>query len=430
MNAQAQVQERIEAVKKSSSANREVICRRWPDLAKRLYADPPPDDMRVSETPQPTLVIGGLHLTGGYNQVKEAALQSMMIPPETKECVVYGLGLGHLPALLCQRPDLQKIIVVLMHCGLDAHVFNYSDQTVWLNDPRIELQLARDLKETLPYPTTASPMSCKLAEEKAWDFRDRLMVMFNRKYNEILQEERKEEIDARHKENKPFTERDPKTLELHWKRTGAKIVAVAAGPTVSANIDFIKTFGNENTFCVSTALRTLIANGIIPDIVFIVDSSRELLRHFLGFNLRLLEKSVLAYDPLTHTDILNIWPGPRHVFNSVHESALYCDGTVTHPMIDLAVNSGASEVTLVGGDFCYPDDKSHADGAAMPYSVNDVNNRWRPFVPNGYGVMVRSDDALNQYAHSLERYIEKVKTNVKFYKRDKSGVPIKGMEWI
>jgi hypothetical protein len=144
-------------------------------------------------------------------------------------------------------------------------------------------------------------------------------------------------------------------------------------------------------------------------------------------------------------EVLTRWPGARLVAylsgqryavprKEIPKGELQCPGTVTHAAVDLAVKMGAGEVTLVGVDFCFPGEHSHAEGAAMrrrlsharPESSSSRRSTW---VLNGRDERVATETNMVGYLRDLEMYVA-AHPEVSFWKGGRDGAAIEGVRWL
>jgi hypothetical protein len=77
---------------------------RWPEVGTRLDLAQLPESVElVTDTPDATLRINGIHLTSAYDRHSEAERQAGLIPLQSPLAWVYGIGLGDLPRSLLGR---------------------------------------------------------------------------------------------------------------------------------------------------------------------------------------------------------------------------------------------------------------------------------------------------------------------------------------
>ena len=144
--------------------NISIIQKRWP-LLFDVLSMVDPNQIEVSTEPN-TLITNGLQLTTNYDRIDEAKLQASLIPIESKNAYVYGPALGDTIEQLLTRNQLHHLNVVILNKAIFIHSLNVIDQAVWLNDPRVKLFLATDLKE-VQLPFCANPTELKLLKKNS-----------------------------------------------------------------------------------------------------------------------------------------------------------------------------------------------------------------------------------------------------------------------
>lgn len=395
---------------------------RWPRVAAAVEAARPVNLMRTPTT----IVVDGIHLASAYDRVREAMQQASQVPMEAEECWVYGLGMGDIVPMLLMREPMKRVNVVLMNAGITKSLTRVLKPWRWLTDPRVELHMAADVD--VRGPAVVLPPLLQLAEESAWDLRDRLAAELNAQFNEnVLAARYKQEL-AQYEEN----EREFESVSASCLFTSYKypvpFAVIAGGPTASESIEWLRQFDDNSgfTLCASTALRSMLANDIVPDYVVLADPSPKMVEHIPEDDR--LTDSTLIYLRSCHPGVLRAWPGARYkafIHGTNPEADLWTGGSVLHVCCDLAVKMGSGAITLVGADLCYPNGASHVEGAPNPY---DTGGAWRPRTINGLGETVPTDVNLSQYRRALEDYVAR-HPEIKWTKRGRAGVPLKGVEW-
>jgi hypothetical protein len=86
--------------------NLSLIQDRWPEVGAKLDLAQLPESVElVTDTPDATLRINGIHLTSAYDRRREAERQAGLIPLQSLLAWVYGIGLGDLPRSLLGRNE-------------------------------------------------------------------------------------------------------------------------------------------------------------------------------------------------------------------------------------------------------------------------------------------------------------------------------------
>lgn len=414
--------------------NAELIQRRWPAVAERLLSeDPGPLQADLVEGLGSTLSINGIQLTSRHDRTREAQLQAESLPLDSPVVHVYGTGLGDLQLELLQRSELIQLHVHILNGAVFALVLQLLDQQPWLSDSRVELHYAGDLAE-ICLPFFALPSELVLADDYNARIRDRLISETHLTFNNREFDPDNPEIAARLLESIEQIRIDSDVAQLFATHAGQPMFVIATGPSLEQHFVTLRSIRGQTPrplfVCVDTAYRPLIENGIKPDVVVTIDQ-RISQRHLPPED---SANITLVYMPLVAPAVLQAWQGKRYVaysaspvFRDLREqlprAALFAGGSVIHPAVDLAVKMGASQITLFGADFAFPNNKTHAgwdDGDLGPQLVAA-----RHWVLDGHGQRVKTQLNFRSYLCELERYIA-AHPHVVFYNSSRAGAMIVG----
>ena len=419
--------------------NLAIVENRWPHIYQQLITSAAPR-FALSNTVRPTLMVDGKQLTSGYHRQPEAVIQSSRVQFEAKEVYCYGFALGDLPSVLLARPHLEKLHVVIFSRAVSYLSLQSVYQEPWLKDKRVELHLASEYQDARG-PMTLCPIELYFSDDDALPLSRKVSLVNNQDFVQKYLQHRAAWQMENYKQNEPLIKNDPNVRELFTRHRGAKMILYMGGPTGKDYLEWTRKQVKQGTMlvCATTALRPLVAQGLYPNYTVCEDPFPDIKTHFESYDMKLLEKTSLAYIPTIHPDALRAWPHRRYRSKTGaldgDGDCLWMGGSVVHTALDLCVQMGASAVYLVGADLCYPNNRTHIDGASHARDMD--NGNWHKRTLDGYGKSVFTDDNLIQYAIFLETYIAQVndfcvKNNRKpplFFKLGKGGVPIKGMTW-
>lgn len=374
-----------------------------------------------------TVLVEGIQLTSAVDRDKEARLQAETIPAGAREAWLYGPALGDLVRVLLERPELERLHVVVMNRKLSTAVgmpflLDPVHELVVLSrwpDPRVVMHQPGEL-EYVCGPWVVSPAELLFAEAAALPLRDRLQALINEPYHELMFRTLAPVWAAQEEVNRPLLESDPHVSALFGDDEPEAIV-IGGGPTTAEYFDFIRERAAAvPVIAASSVLRPLLAADIVPDVVVVVDRLPAMLDHFPED----LEApgTHLLYNAQVLPAIPRRWKGPRCW---MREGDLFVGGSVMHAQVDLAVRMGARTVHLFGVDLSYPGEHTHLDGAPAASRVTGPRSR----TINGLGGWVPTDDALAQYHRALESYIA-VHQDVRFLKYGRAGAAVLGAEWV
>jgi hypothetical protein len=410
--------------------NGELIQRRWPKVWHRLsvensaalHAD-------LVEGLGSTLSIDGIQLTSRHDRTREALLQADSLPVDSPVVHVYGTGLGDLQLQLLERAGLERLYVHILNGAVFALVLQLLDQQPWLGDSRVVLLYAGDLAE-IQLPFFALPSELVLADDFNAKIRDRLISETHLTFNNRDFAADNPQIAERLQACVERVRADADAAELFATCSGREVFVIGTGPTLEQHFDTLRTLREQALrplfICVDTAYRPLVAHGIRPDVVVTIDQ-RISTRHLPCDD---TSDITLVYMPTVDPEVLGGWQGKRYVAYSASpvykdmrqllpKAQLFVGGSVIHP----AVHMGASQITLFGADFAFPNNKTHAgwnDGDLGP-QVGAA----RHWVLDGHGRRVKTQLNFRSYLCELERYIAGY-PGVTFYNSSRAGAMIAG----
>ena len=144
----------------------------------------------------------------------------------------------------------------------------------------------------------------------------------------------------------------------------------------------------------------------------------------------------LVYFPMVSPEVLLAWQGPRYgaysasplyeeVRGLLPRGELFSSGSVLHPAVDLAVKMGAGRVTLLGTDFAFIGEETHAGWPAGLLTPTNMPTHW---VLNGHGQRVTTLLNFRSYLCDLERFIAR-HPEVSFFNTCRDGAWIDGADY-
>ncbi|WFC14023.1 motility associated factor glycosyltransferase family protein [Aeromonas salmonicida] len=414
-----------------------LIRQRWPALWPRLLAqDVESIQAELTEGLGSTLSIDGIQLTSRHDRVKEAELQAASLP-EVAVLHLYGTGLGDLPRALLGRTGLKRLEVKIMNGALFALVLRLLDQQDWLADSRVELMMARDESE-IRLPFFALPPELQLVEDAAARIRDRLVSEIDLPFASARFDAEHPAVTRRLTENRELLTSDGDVASLFGLARGKHALIVASGPTLQTNLATLQAQLQTRRqdyllISVDTALAFLLRHGIRPDIVVTIDDAI----HGSRLPADQSAQTTLVYYPTVPTAALLAWQGPRKAAYSrspmyqalrqeIPKGTLHSGGSVIHPAVDLAVQMGCQQVTLLGTDFAFPGELTHsgwADGALGPTASQALS-----WTLDGHGRRVKTNPNFSAYRTELERYIAR-HPEVHFWNSSREGAEIAGCSY-
>lgn len=283
----------------------------------------------------------------------------------------------------------------------------------------------------------ALPAELELVEDAASRIRGRLCSEILAGYTRQRFHPQSPRILTRQAENAPLLIQDGDVSSLFGTHTGATALVIASGPTLQQHLPSLAArlaaHPDWLVLCVDTALAPLQQQGIRPHWVVCIDDALLPARLPVAG----MEQVPLIYAPMVPHATLLHWPGPRltcYSESQMYESLrathpkgiLHQGGSVLHPTVDLAVKMGCSEIILLGCDFAFPGNQTHAgwhDGALGPSAKQALS-----WTLDGHGRRVTTNPNFTTYQIELERYIAR-HPEVQFWNSSKEGAALLGCDY-
>ncbi|MGI2172340.1 motility associated factor glycosyltransferase family protein [Shewanella sp. MF05960] len=415
--------------------NMDIIESRWPLLAPLIKNQSIEHfDAQLITGNTQTISVDGIQLSSRHDRVNEAKRLINSLPKNTQTVSIYGIGMGDLPSFLIDNESILQIKVYLFSLSLFNLLICYTDQTEWLTNRKVELLEPININ-TLDKVYLSSTPDLILVNDKYARIRDLIIYDKNIDYVNGNHEKQRREINTRFIENLNYLKLDSDISELKKKYHNQEALIIATGPTLEKHYDYLLSLQSLNEtkkpllIAVDTALKALNSRNIIPDIVITLDY--HITEAYFPKN---ISPSInLVYFPTSSLDVIKKWSGSR--FNAFQQGRTYSDktlsktelfssGSIVHPAIDLAVYLNIKNITLLGCDFCYPGNKTHAfwDDGALGVTLKFHKHHW---VLNGRGERVATELNFRAYLRSLEVYIAS-KPEVNFYQSSLESAYIEG----
>ena len=416
----------------------ELLREKWPHIWDSIQStDSNPLQYTVlEEGPVSSIQVNGIQLSSAYNPWREAELQAARVPKNHDTVYVYGFGTGELARVLLQRPQIKKLVIVILNPQLFRVVAEFFPCIDILQDPRVYLALATEYSD-VRLPFAAATASLVLADDYARDLADKVFVELAAEHNAARHGDSCSWIGKQLNENESLIAADRDVRELMQDKLEQAIV-VGAGPTLTQQIAWLKANTDMYMVAVDAALKPLLMHGLKPDVVLAIDPSGDHVFRHLQVDESSAKGIDLVYFPVVRNDVLKAWPGPRYVAYPRHKlyheldtrlprGKLFASGSVFHPAVDLCVKKGAKKIYMVGADFAFPDDHTHVEGSSFNRSLSSTGELPGVFtrVRNGEGKEIKTQSSFLGYLTELEDYISR-RPEVKFINMSRKGARING----
>ncbi len=327
-----------------------------------------------------TLSVDGMYMHSKYYPSKAAkdfinANKEIFI--NEKKVIIYGIGLGYHIIELLKKISKDCLIYVY---DIDDKVIDIADELgvtktlkldkrciLMLGEQNFYSQFGNDLawaKDIIIY----SP-SVKLLPDKFINIKNSLEEYTNnrqslKKFGDTLSE------NLKYNESLKF-----QGLLDFYKQVNIKdetVIIVSAGPSLDMNLEQLANVQSRvKIFCVGSALRTLIKNGINPSMITIIDGQEIVYNQIRG--LEDLNIPLCFLSTASRWTISN-YMGPKYIFyNEPNDSGIIINTgkTVALAAIDIAVKGKAKNIILVGQDLAFIGGRSHTYTFEENYGKED-----------------------------------------------------------
>lgn len=213
------------------------------------------------------------------------------------------------------------------------------------------------------------------------------------------------------------------------------IIVVGAGPSLNKNIHLLKELkGKVCIISAFSAAKVLEKEHIVPDFITTIDSLQYGITDFEA-NIPLIFQKYCNKELLEKhkaSKILSIGYDEflKEILPSIEEDNIVCGSTVTYFSATTARHFGASEIILIGQDFSWTKEATHAKGTVHDktlYGYEDYHHYNMP-VEDMYGNKVYTNEPFMNFKKSFDRYSKALPQNIKLIQASEGGLKIEGAE--
>ena len=208
---------------------------------------------------------------------------------------------------------------------------------------------------------------------------------------------------------------------------------VGAGPSVNCELKSLKKYrSNITVFATGHIVKTLLREGITPDVMIITDPQPQMYEQLKDLNIESIPLILLS---TASASVLNYYKGSVYIayqkgYKQAEDRAkqlgvemFQTGGSVTTTALDIALQYRASKVIFVGVDLAYTWGNSHAEGVGRKITGKDNLRK----VMSCSEEEVFTSKNLDVYRKWIERRIANVKDTVIY--NTGNGANIKGAQW-
>lgn len=336
-----------------------------------------------------------------YEPEREA---ERLLPPDLHPlatCLFLGAGLGYAPLALAARPDTGHAIVwVEPDARLFRTVLGRVDLSPVLGRRHTLLlvggsraDLFRLLHEHTPL-LFAAPLKL-LAHPPSHALQPEIYQAYREAIHEFTREGAVRLRTAfylarstlrNQMENLGAYLASPGLAPLRGVLAGQPALLVSAGPSLRKNLPLLsEAVGKIAIIAVSTALRRLLAYGVVPDFTVLIDYHRVSRRYFEGIDPA--HAPAMVCETRAAAEAIGAYAGARLFANDpflntflegtcADKDALAGGSSVAHAAFHMARHLGADPIVLVGQDLAYPGGLVHVPGTAVQTQVFPQTHRF------------------------------------------------------
>lgn len=369
----------------------------------------------------------------------------------TRNCILFGLGMGYLAAALQQRENLEHIRIFEQDPYVIKAAFHYVDLTKLLLagtvqiycDPQLSAfskalsEMDGERETLLIHRPSMEVIAHQVLRERVRDFF--LHDCSVRSQRRLLEANFYKNTDA-------AAMRETRMLwELREVFAGRNVLLVAGGPSAERQLPFLASCSREyqittysshevqcralsklcaangsdggaETYlvvCVGTVLRYLLEAGVKPDFVVMTDAQENMVQQIAGLD---TEPLSLIYLSTLYYEVPKRWQGKKYIgfqrgfmpaerMERQEERLFETGGSVATFALDCLLRFGCKRVVCIGLDLAYTDNRRHAgERAEVSGNLHSENNMREVVSVDGTKVWTGSN--LDNYRLWIERRIQ------------------------
>ncbi len=400
-------------------ANLYALRQKDPKLAERLdrLPDENPDIWIVpAVNGQPTLKYQKdgqeFYMHSSVNPGREAELFARKyIRQGGYAYTVFGMGLGYPVREILEASKLNHVKVLECKLPVLKQALRYQDLAGYFLDDRLEILYEEDPERLLLRAEGLADAQMlihypSLGYQEAGVGREALENYFISS-NAILEQGKVLEENFMRLQKMGL----PECGRIGRRFVGKDAALVAGGPSLDRELPALKKYRQDiTTLTVGTSARKLLEYGIVPDAIVISDSQDTMYRQIEGLhteNIPLLLLSTASADVACryNGDVYLVYQEGYKLAEQAAEAGGYhkfqTGGSVATLALDILLHFQAKRIMLVGTDFAYTNQQSHANGLGRS-TAGDAHLRNVEAVD---GTMVETARNLDIYRRWIEKRI-------------------------
>lgn len=345
-----------------------------------------------------------------YNPIREAtqvAENAKKSKENVKACVFLGFGLGYSVIEYAKKFPLDSLLIVEPNPKAFFTSLKYVDWTPVFELKNVIIALATGADVVVSLIENIGGLeNCAIVSNP--NHTSHALSYFSALNSQIERNKDKDKINKATLErfskiwkrniskNNDFIRKNSKNLKINsisdYKNAfnGKKIVILAAGPTLSEILPYLKEIKQRAVLIVvDTALRACLRVGVEPDFVVLCDPQYYAYRHIAGLS---SINSVLVTELASYPSVFRFpcksialsssnCPLEKLDFDSTfikkdrERGILSSGGSVSTTAWDFARFCGATEIYFSGLDLGFPQNETHIRGSTFEEVVHSTSNR-------------------------------------------------------
>jgi hypothetical protein len=394
--------------------------------------------------------VEGLPYHSAYDPLQEAKKFYGSYPIEKADVILhFGWGLGYCGEILKSRMKASARVIVFEP---DEELFDFArahqDDLSILEDPRFQFVIGdrvcqffdqwplEGCRETDQFLWLVWPSAYQGHRSVATSLQENFKVRLRDRAANLLTHFQNGRLYFKNAMRNFEYQVDPDVGQLFGRFTNLPLIIVAAGPSLDRNIQELR--GIEDRcflLAVDTALRPLLAAGVMPHAVIIADPTELNARHVAGAlpeSVYLISEQAVDYSALFVASRrflfgLGLFPDSLCAKFGLAKSPLQVWGSVSTAALDIAWKMGADPIIFAGQDLAFSDDRGYARHTIFDGQPFDVKQQGTHSELDIKGNRIPTCENLIAYRDFCVRKIRQI-PGVRFVNATEGGILTEGVE--
>lgn len=442
--------------------NREALSEIYPDLLDYLKEIKSSKlEIKETKTGDLTACFNGRWIHSKFNPQREA--DKIVQGEGVRDLyIVGGIGLGYLPESVVSHYDNKPIVIYEPSAELFYEVLQHRDISALIRNCNIYLLIGHSPESIKDYLIPAKirsigyfPLTNRIKEDKVifMELEKSIKLYLSRLTINKNTLQKFGELWVKNQcKNLPIMGYRGDISDIFGKFQGIPAVIIAAGPSLELLMPYLDRVRERCLLlCVDTALKSILEEGIEPDIVMSIDAQYWNARHLEGIKCK---KTILIADSSIQPAAIRAFDNRVYFTHSTFPLGLYFEkerapfpkiasgGSVSTNIWDFTQKLGCSEVYFIGQDLGYPGNITHYKNSYFEKRMLNTSTRLTPlesfsfrYIYDGYpiktesnsGDEIISDSRMKVYTEWFQEMVKSATTPT--YNLSPKGCKLPGMEF-